>query len=198
MRKLFVIAVVLLLALAASGYAANQVKALSPEDLPFINIYNTPGSRPPIKESARPVAGSSNNLLVAMVCSNGQTVWSKNGISGGSPFVWGQIDPKILRKFISDLDKRGAFEDKALARAWFGPDSKTSVIEIKDGNKTLRMESWHELFEQNPKLIVTAKGVETLGARSREEVMKAQPEEYKHFREIWDTIRKTVESWTKK
>lgn len=188
MRKLFVIVVVLLLALVVSASATSAAKTAKPEDLPVISIYNTP---PGLVFDKKPV-----DRTVAKVYSDGRMAWSKNGIRGGEPFQTGRTNPEQIHKLMSSLDKRGAFTDKALTRAWFGPDAQTTIIEIRDGKKTLRMESWHELFELNPKLIVTARGgVETLGDRSREEVQKAQPEDYKRFRAVWDLVRKTVESW---
>jgi len=58
------------------------------------------------------------------------------------------------------------------------------------------MKSWHELFEQNPKLVVTAAGVGGIPGKTRQEMLESQSEQYKHFRAVWDSIRKTVESWT--
>jgi hypothetical protein len=188
MRKLFVIVVVLLLAVVASAYAANEVK---PDDSLVINIYDV-HSYPSLEQSSRHL-----DPTVAKVYSDGRLVWSKNGIKGGEPLFKGQVDPKLIGKLMSELDKQGAFEDKTLKRAWVGPDAASTIIEIKDGKKTLKMQSWHELYETNSKLIVTAAGIGTLGNRSREEVMKAQPEDYKHFLAVWDLIRKTVESWPK-
>lgn len=184
MRKLFVIAVVLLLVLVASAYAANEVK---PDDSLVISIVNRHGM---VRASVVV------DPTVAKVYSDGRMVWSKNGIKGGEPLASGRVDPKRIRKFMTELDKRAVFEDKALTRAWVGPDAASTIIEIHYGKKTLKMQSWHELYETNPKLIVTAAGVGMLENQSREEVMKAQPEEYKHFLAVWDMIRKTVESWT--
>jgi len=65
---------------------------------------------------------------------------------------------------------------------------------IEDGRRRLRMESWHELFEQNTNLVATAGGITPLGGARREDVLQKQPETYRRFRDTWSEIRQAVEA----
>ena len=58
----------------------------------------------------------------------------------------------------------------------------------------MRLESWHELFEQNTNLVATADGITALGGAKREDVLRKQPEAYRRLRSTWSEIRQAVEA----
>jgi len=70
----------------------------------------------------------------------------------------------------------------------FGPDGGFIEIIVKSGQESWTLRSWHPLYEENPNSVATINGLETLDGRSREEVLAAQPEDYRNFRAIFDEI----------
>jgi hypothetical protein len=158
---------------------------------PVIVICNTIGYPPP------PPPGQTFDFsppIVAALWDDGRIVWSETGIGGGPPLRQGQFAPEKLKSLLGSLVAQGAFTNAALRRTWTGPDSQTTKIVINDGPRRLRMESWHELFESNTNLIVTAQSVASLNGRDREAVQREQPEAYRQFRSTWKQIRDAVAS----
>ena len=50
-------------------------------------------------------------------------------------------------------------------------DSEATVIACSRDGRQLSIESSHELFEQNPQLVATGRGIESLDGRSRDKVL---------------------------
>jgi len=130
--------------------------------------------------------------FVAALWSDGRIVWSESRVQGAPPYQQGRFPHEKLAALMETLDRQGVFNDKALARAWLGPDSKFTTIAIDDGRRRLKMQSWHELFEQKTNLVATAAGITPLRGQKREDVLQAQPEEYRRFRNTWSEIRQVV------
>jgi hypothetical protein len=73
-------------------------------------------------------------------------------------------------------------------RNLFGPDSGYVEITITNGDEKIVVRSWHPLYEKNQKVVVTSHGVESLGGRIKEEVLKADQEWYREARKVFDGI----------
>ncbi|MCX6853747.1 MAG: hypothetical protein NTV80_02455 [Verrucomicrobia bacterium] len=79
-------------------------------------------------------------------------------------------------------------------RNLFGSDSGYVEITITNGDDAVVMRSWHTLFENNPKVVVTSHGVESLEGRVKDEVLKADEEWYREARRVFDGIVKFTQS----
>ena len=99
-----------------------------------------------------------------------------------------------LDSLLDTLERKQVFADAARFRGKFGPDAGYTTIAIDDGRRRVRIESWHESFEQNTNLVATAAGITTLRGAKREDVLRKQPEAYRRFRDTWSEIRQAVEA----
>jgi hypothetical protein len=130
--------------------------------------------------------------LIAAVWGDGKVVWSKDRVRGGAPYLAGHIDPKKLTALVARLERDGAFADERLGRAHFGPDSQFTTVVVNSGKRRLKLESWHEVFETNEKLVATSRGIGSLDGRRREDVLREDTADYRHFRSTWDGIRAAI------
>jgi hypothetical protein len=73
-------------------------------------------------------------------------------------------------------------------RHLYGPDSGFVALTITNGQEKIVVRSWHPLFEANPHVVVTSRGVETLGARNREEVLESDEAWYREARRVFDEL----------
>jgi hypothetical protein len=51
------------------------------------------------------------------------------------------------------------------------------------------MQSWHELYEEERKVVATAGGLSPLEGKSRFDVLRKEPAEYLFYRLAWDELR---------
>lgn len=123
------------------------------------------------------------------VWNDGRIIWSGDLLKGGPPYRVGTVAPQQVEAFLDRLDARGVFRDQTLNQANFGPDAPVTTIAIADGARQLNMMSWHELFEEDPDLVVTSSGVVPLEGRRRAEVLATEPASYRRYRESWAVIR---------
>ncbi len=179
-----------LLSFAASILAGSIPAGTNSSASPAILIYTTVGYPPPPPPGETNIPGP--NLVVAL-WADGRIIWSEKRVAGGPPYVQGQFDRKKLDALLGSLNDQGFWTNAALQRPWFGPDSKTTRIVINDGHYQLVvMESWHELYEQHSNTVATARGLTSLNGRDRAEVLRAQPPDYRQFRNTWSEIRDKV------
>ena len=130
---------------------------------------------------------------VLLVWRDGSVLWSEDRVGGGPPYFRGRTSTDQVAEAIKTIEQTGAFE----GMPWplhFGFDSAFTTIAVCDGSRRLSMSSWHELFELNPKLVAASYGVTSLDGRNREDVIAAQPEDYRVFRETWKQIRDVTSS----
>jgi hypothetical protein len=120
---------------------------------------------------------------------DGRIAWSDDMVRGGLPLHTATIDPAAV------IDAIEAIRSSALlGRSWTGevrtgPDADVTTVRVRDGEKLIvDVGSWHEAFEVDPRLVVTATGVEPLNGRSREAVLARQPADYRLFRQRWDEV----------
>jgi hypothetical protein len=140
------------------------------------------------------VSGEIRFPVIAALWRDGRIVWSESRIKGGPPYQQGRFPREKLDSLLDTLERKQVFRDAAQLRGSFGPDSDYTIVVIEDGRRRLRMESWHELFEQNTNLVATAGGITPLGGARREDVLQKQPETYRRFRDTWSEIRQAVEA----
>ena len=171
---------------APRGQALPSATTLPPPTLadsetPVILIYQAGGFSDPQVLTER---------VRTAVWSDGRIVWSADGSLREA-----RIDPRQIDGLLQRLHRDGVFGDGDVYQAHFGPDSTYDVIDVRLPDRRLQLLSWHEGFEQNPKLVVTSKGVESLEGRDRDAVLAAEPAEYQRFRQVWSDIRSAVDSW---
>ena len=126
--------------------------------------------------------------LVVAVWSDGVIVWSKNRIAGGAPYLRGKIEPTSCSTLLKRLDHDGYFANESLSQTHFGPDSQFTSILIKNENKKIEMQSWHELFELSGKIVCTSSGATGLKGKRLESLANAT-KEYVHYRLAWAELR---------
>ncbi len=141
-------------------------------------------------------AGEIGFPVIAALWSDGRIVWSESRIPGGPPYRQGRFAREKLDSLLDTLERKQVFRDAARFRGNFGPDAGYTTIAIDDGRRRLRLESWHESFEQNTNLVATAGGITTLRGAKREDVLRQQPEAYRRLRNTWADIRQAVEALT--
>ena len=123
---------------------------------------------------------------------DGRTVWSRDQQSGGAPYLTARIEPFRVQELLKQFEERGVLKKPGPRRSWFGPDSSCHVIWLSSGDRHTRLETWHELFEHNPKLVVINGSVGSLNGRSREDVIRSDTKEFRDFRRLWADLRAAV------
>jgi hypothetical protein len=163
-----------------SGAGAAQAAEEAP---PVIAIYT---------ESFRRSSTHTGLQVIVALWADGRIVWSVSATNGSSPYREGKFSPEKLTNLLDRWAQKDAFTDKALARAWYGPEAAYTTIAIDDGQRRLKMRSWHEQFEQNTNLVALASGITPLQGRDRENLLRGEPAEYRKFRKVWSEVRQAV------
>jgi hypothetical protein len=130
--------------------------------------------------------------FVTAVWSDGRIVWSRDPEAGGAPYLTARIEPERIQQLLKRFEERGVFAKGGPRRSWFGPDSSYQTIWLSSGERHLRLETWHELIERNPKLVVTNGSAGALDGRSREEVIRGDTKEFREFRQLWSDLRAAI------
>jgi len=133
--------------------------------------------------------GLAPHRLIFAAWDDGYVVWSENSVEGGIPYRAGRIDPAKLHAFLKKTHSDGLHQDASLAQPQFGPSSRTTVLLAKFEGNALKMQSWHELFELDGKVVATKGGVAPLDGRSRFDVLRQEPTDYLFYRFVWDELR---------
>ena len=137
---------------------------------------------------AAPGTDSSPHFISA-VWPDGRIVWSRDQQVGGPPYLTATVEPARIQELLKQSAQRGLFSKRGLRRSWFGPDSSYHAIWLQSGSRHTRLETWHELFERNPKLVVINGGVGSLNGRNRDEVIRNDTKEFREFRQLWSDLR---------
>jgi hypothetical protein len=127
--------------------------------------------------------------LILAAWPDGHIVWSGDRLKGGAPYRAGRVDPKTVAALLGRFGKDGLFSDDSLNQAHFGPDSDFITVLIKSGKQQVKMQSWHELFEESDNLVATEGGVSVLEGRRRLDVLRKAKPEYLYFRTVWSETR---------
>jgi hypothetical protein len=135
------------------------------------------------------LTSAGDDKLLICAWEDGTVVWSQNKQIGGPPFLKGKVDPKTFDETISRLKSIGVFDVAHLNDTNFGPDAEFTTILIRDGDKVLKMQSWHEVFESGGILIATSGGVTSLNGSKLLAALADEPSKYLAYRVAWLEIR---------
>jgi hypothetical protein len=153
------------------------------ESRPVISVY-TDSSSPQSSEPG----------VILAVWQEGRVLWSKNSHNGGPPYYEGQIPAGKVRQVLEELARRGYLDNPILNNpSHVVLDGGYTGIFVRYGQRRLGMESSHELYEQDPRLVATDTGIESLEGRSRENVLAQTPRSYRKFRAAWQDVRNILQ-----
>jgi hypothetical protein len=142
-----------------------------------------PDATPPVIEV------SSAGAPLLQVWSDGGIAWSGDTLRGGSSLQTATIDPAAVIDAIKAIRSSALLGGRWTDEVRSGPDAAVTTVRVRDGdNLIVDVGSWHERFEADPRLVVTAAGVEPLNGRPREAVLAQQPADYRLFRQRWDEV----------
>ena len=120
---------------------------------------------------------------------DGYVAWSENRVKGGAPYRTARVEPKKITLLLMRFETDGLFSDETLNQGHFGPDSEFITVFIKSEKKQVKMQSWHELFEDSDKHVATDKSAGPLDGRRRLNVLRGTPADYLFFRFVWSETR---------
>lgn len=129
---------------------------------------------------------------------DGRVVWSVDQEEGGPPFREASVNPTTIKTTLTKFEKNGVFQKDTFRHSWFGPDSTYHSIWLCHEDKHTRVETWHELFETNPNLVVVNGGVTSLDGRKRADVIASDTKEFQEFRKLWTDLRSELTALTPK
>jgi hypothetical protein len=133
--------------------------------------------------------GRESNQLIFAAWPDGRLVWSEDATHGGPPYRTAQIHPARLEKALAQIKRNGYFNDAPLKHAQFGPDANTTVIFARTKRQELKMQSWHELYEESGKTIATDAGLSSLTDQSRPDALRGASADYLFYRIAWADLR---------
>lgn len=139
---------------------------------------------------------NSTNRLIFAAWDDGYVVWSRDHRKGSTRYHAGRIAPVVFEEVLSNFAREGLLDHSSISQPKFGPDSKTTVIYIKSKDVVLEMESWHELYEAEGKVVATAAGLVPLGDRRRFDILAKEPADYLFYRWVWNELRLVATSLT--
>lgn len=81
-----------------------------------------------------------------------------------------------------------AVNEASITSGWslLVPDAESLDIVVEIDGRTIRLSSCHMYFESDPQLVVTSRGVESLGSRSRNDVLANQPPSFQRGRKAFE------------
>lgn len=129
------------------------------------------------------------NAVLLQVWSDGRIEWSGDTVRGGSSMRRATVDPTAVSRAIEAIRDTVLHGGRWTGEVRTGPDAEVTTVQVRQGDTLIvDVGSWHERFELDPRLVVTASGVEPLDDRSRDEVLAQQPDDYRLFRRRWDEV----------
>lgn len=134
--------------------------------------------------------GRAPHRLVFAAWPDGIAIWSEDQTQGGPPYRTATLHPARLQKALTSINRNGFFNDPALRQPKFGPDAQTTVLYARTKRDELKMQSWHELYEADGKVVATEAGLTPLAGRSRPDILRGATPEYLYYRVVWSDIRR--------
>ena len=135
------------------------------------------------------VSVSVDGAHLLQVYDDGRLEWSEDQINGAPPLHHARIDPARMARVISEIRTSELVGGSWTGEVHTGPDARKTSVVVRGGDGVIvDVASWHELFEADPRLVVTSTGVQPLGERTREAVLAQEPADYRRFRRRWDFV----------
>jgi hypothetical protein len=132
--------------------------------------------------------------IMMAVWPDGKIIWSQDQTKGGPPFRVSRIEPAKTQALLTKFEKQSVFQKDKFRHSWLGLDSTYHSIWLSSGAKHIRVETWHELWEANPDLVVIHGNVTTLEGRKRDDVIASDTKEFQAFRKLWTDLRTSTSS----
>ncbi len=173
------------LALAIIALVCSCIPLRAAEELPVIVVQLDSSSRR-LQKPQEKYPG----LLVA-IWRDGKIIWSGDQAKGGAPLLTARIEGEKVRQLLQRWSADIELDQKKFPRGYLGPDSSFHTITLQLEKERIELASWHELFEDNPKLVAMP-GITPLDGQTREEALKKAPKAFLRFREVWKDIRTSV------
>jgi len=87
---------------------------------------------------------------------------------------------------IPDVFKRLEAINALKKKSFVIPSAAFITIAVEMDGRRLEASSCHTLFESNPNLVATSKGVTVLNGTTREAVLLKEPKDFVEFRRLWE------------
>ncbi len=153
-----------------------------------------PGIVVAINSQGRVANPESYPRVLMAVWTDGRIVWSEDQKKGGPPFRTGTIKAETVEAKLAAFEKAAVFDKNSFRHSWTGPDSSSHSIWLRRGDRNTRIDTWHELFEENPNLVAVNGGITALEGRKREDVIAKDTKEFQAFRKLWTNLRTETSS----
>jgi len=187
MKTLFVLSIVLMLVFCTTGQSLAEPVTKA---MPSIALT--------IEGGGMNADWKSYPRILMVAWPDGRVVWSVDQKEGGPPFREASVNPSSIQATLTKFEKIGVFQKDSFRHSWFGPDSPYHSIWLCQGGKHTRVETWHELFETNPNLVVVSGGVTSLDGRKRADMIASDTKEFQEFRKLWSDLRSELMDLTPK
>lgn len=168
----------------------NLVNELKPLLIMDISILGESRKNAVITSLDKKVTDVNSDTIFSLF-SDGTIIYSKNELKFGPPYCIIKVTGTQVKAFFDTLEEHQIFEGERW-QSYFGPSSDFVQIYINYQGQKFIYSSWHELFEDNPKIVVTDRGVESLNDRDKADVIKSCSEDYKIFLKKWNIIRDSI------
>jgi hypothetical protein len=132
------------------------------------------------------------DALITAIWPDGTIVWSENSVEGGGPYRAASLETAKVEELVGRLWRLDLLSKPGINRMMLGPDTSCTVIAVAHGSRFEQCASWHELFELNPGLVATDRGIESLQGRTREQALADSSPDYRQFRHEWGQAREII------
>lgn len=132
--------------------------------------------------------------IILAMWRDGTVIWSEDKLRGGPPYLQGFISAEHVQRALTEMNRLGYLREKPMKWVNMGVESNTIVIVIRDRERRVFLQSWHELFEhENPDRVATSTSEVGVDRDDRERVLATQPAEYRVHRQAYTEIRKLLD-----
>jgi len=130
--------------------------------------------------------------LVLAAWPDGTIIWRVPGKDEEKPvYKTGRTDAAEIAGFLTRMEKEGVFKKGDDFLNHVGPDASFHRIHLLKGKQHVELVSWHEVYEESPKVVATAHGLVYLqDGDTREKIEKEyNTPDYEAFRRLWREVR---------
>lgn len=130
--------------------------------------------------------------LVLAAWPDGTIIWRVPGKKEEkAAYKIGRTDAAKIAGFLARMEKEGVFKKGDDFLNQVGPDASFHRIHLSKGKQHVALVSWHEVYEESPKVVATAHGLVYLQeGDTREKIAKEyHTPDYEAFRKLWRELR---------